>query len=307
MRWALLMDDIRLTRTLLDQGYDYDDLRRLQHGGELVRVRRGAYARDNRAELAIEEQHRRLVMGTAPQLNDGAVFSHGSAAVLHGLPIWPAAVERVHVTRSRHGNGTKRSVVQVHGAPLLPSEIVLIDNLPVTSLARTVLDLARTLPMTQAVAAGDRALALGLTRAELDAGLLTMERWPGIRAARRVVEFLDIRSESAGESMSRVRLMEEGLPRPELQHEIFGLDGRLVARLDFYWKEQKTAGEFDGKIKYGRLLKPGQRIEDVIFDEKLREDAVRDLGLQVVRWIWRDLYRAGTIRDRVLRAFVRGS
>src|SRR5215218_9922945 len=130
--------------------------------------------------------------------------------------------------------------------------------------------------MSQAVAAGDRALALGLTRAELEAGLLVMERWPGVRAARRVVAFLDIRSESAGESMSRVRLMEEGLPRPELQQEIFGPDGRLVAPVDFGWEAHKTVGEFDGKIKYGRLLEPGQRIEDVIFDEKIREDAVRE-------------------------------
>jgi hypothetical protein len=183
----------------------------------------------------------------------------------------------------------------------------LIDNLPVTSPARTVLDLARTLPMTQAVAAGDRALTLGLTGQELHSGLLIMERWPGIRAARRVVEFLDVRSESAGESISRVRLMEEGLPRPELQQEIIGPDGRLVARVDFLWKEHQTVGEFDGKIKYGRLLKPGQRIEDAIFEEKLREDAVRDLGLQVVRWISADLHRTGVLRDRVLRAFARAS
>ena len=77
--------------------------------------------------------------------------------------------------------------------------------------------------------------------------------------------------------------------------------------MDFYWEEHKTVGEFDGKIKYGRLLKPGQRIEDVIFDEKIREDAVRDLGLQVVRWITRDLYRPGVLRERVLRAFARAS
>jgi hypothetical protein len=177
----------------------------------------------------------------------------------------------------------------------------------VTSLARTVLDLARTLPMTQAVAAGDRALTLGLTRTELDAGLVAMKRWPGVRAARRVVEFLDIRSESVGESVSRVRLMEDGLPASEPQHEIYRPDGQFLARVDFYWKEQRTVGEFEGKIKYGRLLKPGQRIEDVIFEEKLREDAVRDLGLQVVRWIWTDLYRTGILRGRVLRAFARAS
>jgi hypothetical protein len=301
------MDDIRLTRTLLDQGYDYDDLRRLQRGGELFRVRRGAYAREDNHDQLFEERHRRLVLATAPQLRDGAVLSHGSAAVLHGLPVWPAAVARVHVTRHRRGNGVKRFVVQVHGAPLPALDITLIDTLPVTSLRRTVLDLARTLPMTQAVAAGDRALALDLSRQELDAGLLAMERWPGVRAARRAVQFLDVRSETPGESVSRVRLVEEGLPRPEPQREIFGPDGRLIARVDFYWEEHKTVGEFDGKIKYGRLLKPGQRIEDVIFDEKLREDAVRDLGLQVVRWIWRDLYRAGVLRERVLRAFARTS
>jgi hypothetical protein len=101
--------------------------------------------------------------------------------------------------------------------------------------------------------------------------------------------------------------VEEGLPRPDLQREIFGPDGRLIARVDFYWEEHKTVGEFDGKIKYGRLLKPGQRIEDVIFDEKIREDAVRDLGLQVVRWVSRDLHRPGVLRERVLRAFARAS
>ena len=53
--------------------------------------------------------------------------------------------------------------------------------------------------MTQAVAAGDRALALGLTRQELGACLSAMEHWPGVRAARRVVGFLDVRAESVGE------------------------------------------------------------------------------------------------------------
>lgn len=302
------MDDIRITRTLLSQGYNHDDLRRLQSRSELVRIRRGAYGRADSAELGVEERHRRLVLATAPQLRDGAVFSHGSAALLHGLPVWPGAVAKVHVTRSRQGGGgMKRSVVQVHGAPLQIADVMLMSGMPVTSMARTVLDLARTLPMDQAVACGDRALALGLRQADLGAGLLRMERWPGVRSARRTVGFLDGHSESVGESVSRVRLMEEGLPAPELQQEIFGPNGQLVARVDFYWKDRQTIGEFDGKIKYGRLLKPGQRIEDAIFDEKVREDALRDLGSQVVRWLWRDLYRPGWLRERVLRAFARAS
>jgi hypothetical protein len=301
------MDDIKLTRDLLAEGYNHDDLRRLQRRSELVRVRRGTYASESSTDLAIDERHRRLVLGTAPQLRDGAILSHGSAAVLHRLPVWPEALERVHVTRSRQGNGAKRSVVQVHGAPLDPGEVTMIDGVPVTSMTRTILDLARTLPMEQAVASGDRALAVGLSRAELEGGLRAMERWPGVRSARRVVSFLDARSESVGESLSRVRLMEEGLPAPELQREIFGPDGRLIARVDFCWEERRTIGEFDGKIKYGRLLRPGQRIENVIFDEKLREDTLRDLGWQIVRWLWPDLYRRGVLRERVLRAFARAS
>jgi hypothetical protein len=133
------MDDIRLTRNLMDQGYNWVDLRRLQRDGDLVRVRRGAYALGDKTGEFVEERHRRLILATAPQVQDGAIFSHGSAAVLHGLPVWSGAVARVHVTRNRRGKGIKRSVVHVHGAPLQPSEIVLIDNLPVTSLARTVL------------------------------------------------------------------------------------------------------------------------------------------------------------------------
>ena len=44
------MDDIRMTRSLLDQGYNYDELRRLQRTGELVRVRRGAYALEDKPD-----------------------------------------------------------------------------------------------------------------------------------------------------------------------------------------------------------------------------------------------------------------
>jgi hypothetical protein len=213
----------------------------------------------------------------------------------------------VHLTRNRSSGGNRRSIVQVHTAPLPDDHVTTIDGVPVTSLARTVLDLCRTVPIEQAVAAGDRSLAFGLVRAVLEDCLARMARWPGIRQARRAVALFDPRSESPGESVSRVRLHEDGLPAPELQQDIYDENGRFIARVDFYWKERRTIGEFDGKIKYGKLRKPGQSLEDAIYAEKLREDAIRDLGWQVVRWIWADLYRRGVIRDRVLRAFARGS
>jgi len=299
------MDDIVLTRTLRSQGFDGRDLGRLRRNGTLLSVRRGAYVRDRPAERTQAEEHRELILATAPQLHDGAVISHASAAVLHGLPTWPDAIDRVHVTRNRSSGGNRRSVVQLHTAPLADDQVATIDGVPVTTLARTVLDLCRTVPIEQTVAAGDRAMAYGLVRATLDDQLARMARWPGTRQARRAVVLLDPRSESPGESVSRVRLHEDGLPAPELQHGIYDGNGRFVARVDFSWEEQRTVGEFDGKIKYGRLLKSGQSLQDAIFAEKVREDALRDLGWQIVRWLWADLYRPGVIRDRVLRAFAR--
>jgi hypothetical protein len=301
------MDDIVLTRTLRSQGFDDRDLGRMRRDGTLIPVRRGAYVRERPAERTLAEEHRELILATAPQLHDGAVISHASAAVLHGLPAWQSAMDRVHLTRNRSSGGNRRSVVQVHTAALAHDHITTIDGIPVTSLARTVLDLCRTVPIEQAVAAGDRALAYGLVRTVLDDYIAQMTRLPGIRQARRAVALLDPRSESPGESVSRVRLHQDGVPAPELQRDIYAGNGKFVARVDFYWEEQRTIGEFDGKIKYGRLLKPGQSLEDAIFAEKVREDALRDLGWQIVRWLWADLYRPGVIRDRVLRAFARSS
>ena len=79
-----------------------------------------------------------------------------------------------------------------------------------------------------------------------------------------------------------------GLPVARLQDERRIRGRRIVT--DFDW-DRGLVGEFDGHVKYGRLLKPGQTIVDVIEDEKAREDLLRWDGSMVVRWIWRDLER----------------
>jgi hypothetical protein len=82
-----------------------------------------------------------------------------------GHTIWSIPLNRVHVTRSR-ANGARRSrYVHMHGATLKPGEVVTVDVL-VTSPARTVVDLARTVPFEQAVVVADAALAIGLVDAE---------------------------------------------------------------------------------------------------------------------------------------------
>ncbi len=107
--------------------------------------------------------------------------------------------------------------------------------------------------------------------------------------AQRALLFADPRSESAGESLSRVRLHQAHVPAPDLQHEVQGSDGALIARLDFWWEEQRLAGEFDGLAKYSRLLRDGESTERTILAEKRREQRLFDLGIRVIRWTWSDV------------------
>src|SRR5690606_21359601 len=95
------------------------------------------------------------------------------------------------------------------------------------SVSRTVVDLARTLPRDAAVVAGDSALRLYPHASEqLSRTLADAKARHGVARARTVVPFLDAGSESVGESLSRVRIAEAGLPRPVLQHEIAAGNGR---------------------------------------------------------------------------------
>jgi len=87
------MNDIVFTRRLVDQGFDDRDLGRMRRDGTLLRVRRGAYVRERPAERTPAYEHRELIFATAPQLHNGAVMSHTSAGVLHGLPMWPTALD----------------------------------------------------------------------------------------------------------------------------------------------------------------------------------------------------------------------
>lgn len=91
-----------------------------------------------------------------------------------------------------------------------------------------------------------------------------------------------------------------------LQFEIRGEGGLLVARTDFGWEERRLVGEFDGRIKYGRLLEPGQEPGDAVFEEKRREDAVRAEGWGVTRWVWADLAAGHRLAARVRRALEQG-
>ncbi len=282
------------------------EITRLTRSKQLVRVRRGAYAAVSSTAHDLTSRHRQLIEATVRQSHDGAVVSHVSAAVMHRLPLWSTDLERVHLTRDRRGGGRQRRYVVVHGHPLEAHDVVLVDDLQTTSLARTVVDLSCCLPADRAIALGDAALRSGLERCDLDEQLARAGRRTGIGRARRVIGLLDPRSESPGESRSRLLFIDHRVPAPELQFTVLDRDARLIGRSDFGWPELRTLGEFDGRIKYGRSLHPGRDIEDVLFAEKRREDAMRELGWQMVRWTWSDLAEPENLTRRLQRAFDRG-
>lgn len=301
------MDAIVSAGALLTQGLTRGEIRTLVRTGTLCPIRRGAYLL---GPLDPDEDdpggylsHRRLIEATLPQLQPGAVLCQGSAAVLYDLPVWRHSVATVHVMRDGNAGGQTRAHVHVHRTPLAADDITVIDGHAVTTLARTVADLGRSAPKMESVAVGDAALRMGLDPVELRHVLASMYRWPGVRNARWMADFLDGRSESPGESASRVRMVQDGVPQPELQREIFDEDGDFVARVDFAWEKRRTVGEFDGQIKYGRLLKPGQTKEDVLDAERAREDAIRAAGWEIARWGWPQLGQPGEIADRIHGAF----
>ena len=302
------MESIRLTRELRDQGIAYGEIRRLSAAGDLRRLRRGAYANPSAGALATSDPratHLELLRATLRQSASETVASHVLAAAVHGLPLWTAMLGRVQLTRDRPGGLKRRRYSEIRGIPLGADEVVEVDGLLVTSLARTVFDLGCRLPMQQAVAVGDAALRQGLSLAQIDAALERGRRRHGVERSRRSLRFLDSRAESPGESVSRVVLFEIGIPKPELQVEIRTPSGRLLGRCDFGWDELRTVGEFDGRVKYGRL---GDRraVEEVVWDEKRREDAIRSQGLQMVRWVSADLYPPNELERQLRQAFARG-
>ena len=273
---------------MLAAGYSDSELQRLRRGGALAMVRRGAYvgSADRRLGDSVA-RHALLIAAEAGRVAPSAVVSHVSAAILHGLPVWGVPLDRVHVTRARATGARAGRTVAVHSAPLAAAQITTVAGVATTCPARTVVDLARTSSFESGVVTIDAALRRGLVTEETLADALRRAiGWRDAPAARRAVAFADGLAGSVGESRSRVALQHHGLPAPTLQWEVWD-GGELIGRVDFGWRG--TVAEFDGRIKYGRLLRPGQEPGDAVFDEKLREDRLRAAGLRVVRWGWKDL------------------
>jgi hypothetical protein len=178
-----------------------------------------------------------------------------------------------------------------------------VRGLLVTSVARTVADLAGTTSLLGGTVVADAALAVGpfaehpplVDRAEIVAAARSLPDPAARERAFAVARFADGRSESALESTSRVCMALAGAPPPHLQVPVEDLLG-FRARVDFVWPELGLAGEADGASKYrDAALRHGRSPREVLSDQRRREHLIRSSGLRVLRWGW----STGTRPDRM--------
>jgi hypothetical protein len=252
-----------------------------------VRIRRGTFATRQAAAAAENDPcraHALQVAAVRGAVGRDAVGSHQSAALIHGLDLLkrpPAELVTLTCQPPMRRRSRAAAGVLFHAAQLPAEHVTRACGTRVTTPARTVIDLARTLPFIEAVVLTDSALRTGkTTKKELSGVCDECQRWPGTVQARRVVEFSSGLSESVLESCARVTFDARGLEPPEIQVAIRGPG--FVFRVDFCWEKDKTIAEADGLAKYTSR-------EDMLAQFR-RDRLLRDAGYKVVHFTWRELF-----------------
>ncbi len=288
------------SRDAVRAGYTPEEVQAEVSRGRWVRLRRGVYAERAVAEAADGDpvaRHRLECAGVLVRLRGRAVISHASAARLGGIVVPPSRTGTVRLTDEvqwRRGRG-----YEVARAALPASDVRALSAFRVTAPARTLVDCAREWPLEDAVVAMDAALnAELLSRRELTDAVLAASHWVGVGDAARAANLADGRAESPLETLGRLRIVGSGLPTPELQVGIRDSRG-LVGRVDAWYEEAAVAVEFDGLVKY-EAPRDGRSPARVLWEEKRREDRLRNLDIRVLRVVRADLGPAwGRVRARL--------
>lgn len=179
-------------------------------------------------------------VATAP----GSTLSHASAAAVHGMRENPGRFEVI----TRPGDGGPRlfgDLLVCRSRILPPEDIVHLNGLPITSGARTALDLLPYLDDRAARRMVREGLRLGATTsAELRA---TMDRHPGRRGVGRlrpiVEEYAALpaqRTKSDAEFLAVELLQAAGRPKPQVNVWIAGEEA------DLSWDDRRLIIELDG-------------------------------------------------------------
>ena len=292
MSWAELVAGGRSSR----------QVRAMVERGELLRVGWGYYASADLAEIVPRLDTGALLLSAgaaAAALGPSAVVSHETAAQLHGLSLLDPPPEALTVTRPPGvGSRSGKPGIRIHCAALPAEHVGGRLAVPVTTVPRTVIDLARMLKFRAGLVVADSALQQKLTsKKELSAVLAACPRWRGIRTATQVVEFADGGAESPLESLARLAFNDCGLPPPELQ-VVVRAAGEFIARVDFLWRQFGTVAEADGAAKYEDKSRASYEFR--------RDARLRDAGLEVVHFTWKDITSdADAVATSIRRAFER--
>lgn len=304
---------------------DDDPDRRLARNPSLQRVIRNAYLPEQPPDLPHwrAQQTATLVRAVAiMRVIPSTDFLMGeTAALIHGLnslnrePDIVVGVKRGHQHPPKQlaplplGKHRGRPVLMRRSVRAVASEdIVTVNGLPVTSLARTAIDCALDLPPRKSLPIIDSALramvqprrdlkGVGIlenervaeAREELEEVLSACGSCRGVRRARAVITLADPYAESPGESVLRWAAAASGLPLPESQQEVL-LDGRY-AYIDLAYPEAEVAWEFDGLGKYAST-------QD-LHAEKLRQHRLEVEGWKVHRFVWEDLHDTPRLMARL--------
>jgi hypothetical protein len=240
--------------------------------GGLVRVWYGIYASadpDLLGRLAALD----LFMGQR------AVPCLGTAAALYGFDLENTRAVHVLDPAVRMRPTVGLMVHQRAGAPLQR-----VAGRLATAPAWTAVEIARQLRRPRALATLDAALhSLTCTRAELESAVREQKGRRGIVHVRELLEYADGRAESGMESEARLVMIDYGLPMPELQYEIPGLDGE-VWRVDFAWPDQRVAAEYESvewhagraemvrdKKRYAGVQETNWTVVPIVVDDVRRE------------------------------------
>ncbi|MFJ3958458.1 hypothetical protein [Arthrobacter sp. NPDC090010] len=278
--------------------------RQLIDSGGLLRIQRGAFAlRDHAAALrGVERARLRLEAHQkvyARRRNRAFVYSHVSAARLHGCQMWHAD-EFVHVTfASRPNRYRSDSRTVAHYIPLKDAELTNHGQFSMTSLERTVVDCCRVLDLEGSLVVMDQALRRGADHRLLAGYAEKMRGHRGVVNLRQALELGDAKSESMGETRTRFLLWEMNISMPVSQFAV--TTDRGIRRLDFAWPELKVALEFDGRIKYFGDVPT----DEAIADERIRERRLMEMGWIFVRIDWKDLDDPLGVKHRIHAAWAK--
>jgi very-short-patch-repair endonuclease len=223
---------------------------RRARSGHLIRRHPGVYSVGHLAEIPLGEETAALLACSrprSPQVNTPALLSDHSAATLWELRAGRA--RPIHVTVSyRRQVGNPRDIVVHRSAILLQRDAGIHKGLPVTAPARTLLDIARRLPIRDV----ELALANGLARRLLtERDVIDVLRrgggHPGRHALGAVVgqRASGSLTETAAEECLLTLIRQAQLARPRTQHHVLGY------RADFAWPELRLIVEVDDYASHG--------------------------------------------------------